>query len=334
VRNHLSKKVIMDGIKAFYPTEFMDELAHLDGVSTYVYGGIPRDLIMGRKWKDVDLRIIIDGDWDAREERLDNFFEDRADVQLKLRYYDLDGGFTLYRILPHGSSVDMCIDCSVTYAMDACPPDYTVSGVYVHLKDGKIVDPYNGIEDISSRLVRPAKPFEHLVSGDPLSPFAAAKLAVKLDFKIDESFKTFIAGNSHHVRQIFDYIRLNGRAFRNEVMLAKLFDGFRYDPSRYCQLLDELHLLRELVQYLEAFMDEDLCSEWKLEDIEFHSEKGFENSLSHFLSAMARCFLAEDYGLVFEKIKALLTLDLEKTYGEFYVHTNTVTYKDRPEHLV
>jgi tRNA nucleotidyltransferase/poly(A) polymerase len=122
--------------------------------------------------------------------------------------------------------------------------DFTINAIAVNLTSGEVRDPFDGAEDIRRRLIRMIH--ARNLDDDPLRMLRAVRLAIRLDFKIDEATLTAIrrrAGRivtvaaervTYELQAIFSAGRFR-RALRllSEAALDEPLFGYPIDPERF-----------------------------------------------------------------------------------------------------
>ena len=74
---------------------------------------------------------------------------------------------------------------------DLSKRDFTINAIGAN-KDGNIIDPYNGVEDIKNKVIRLVDNSGMAIDIDPLRILRAIRFAAILDFKIDSNTKSVI----------------------------------------------------------------------------------------------------------------------------------------------
>ena len=83
---------------------------------------------------------------------------------------------------------------------DASRRDFTVNSIYYDIHNDKIIDKYNGIQDIEEKLIRCIETPEYVFKSDGLRILRMVRLASELDFQIEDN--TFLtAKNCIHLLQ-------------------------------------------------------------------------------------------------------------------------------------
>ncbi|MEZ5125227.1 MAG: hypothetical protein R2826_03125 [Thermoleophilia bacterium] len=156
----------------------------------WLVGGCVRDEFLGRAVKDVDLVVSRDG------ENLARALADRLGGGV----YSSSGTFGTWRVVASGKHVDIAplephadadsrspasgsaltIERRLSANLQA--RDFTINAVARNLRDGELVDPMNGAEDLRRRRLRLCTP--GACKSDPLRVLRLARLARDLDFAV------------------------------------------------------------------------------------------------------------------------------------------------------
>lgn len=180
-------------------------------VETYLVGGFVRDKILNRATKDADIVCVGDGIKLAEETAKHfnpvpqvNFFKNFGTAHIKV-FDDFDVEFVgarkeSYRFESRKPAVE-----PGTIEDDQDRRDFTINTLAVSLNEndyGKFVDPFNGIDDIKSRIIRTPLEPEKTFSDDPLRMMRGIRFASQLNFTIEESTWTGISGMADRIHII------------------------------------------------------------------------------------------------------------------------------------
>ncbi len=172
------------------------------GYEAFLVGGCVRDSVMGKKPNDWDIATS------ARPDDIIRIFGKTipTGIQHGTVTVLIDGEsfeVTTYRL--DGQYLDMRRPASVSYSSnledDLSRRDFTINAM-AYNEDFGIVDRFNGLEDISNKLIRcvgdPDKRFEE----DALRILRAIRFAAKLSFKIETDTLESIFRNSINIKKV------------------------------------------------------------------------------------------------------------------------------------
>ncbi len=160
----------------------------------YFVGGFVRDKLIDRQSKDID--IVCVGDGILLAQKLSEILKIETEVVVfkrfgtaMVKYRDLELEFVGARKESYYESSRKPEIQSGTLQDDQERRDFTINALAVSLNEsnfGKILDPFNGIDDINMGIIRtplePGKTF----SDDPLRMMRAVRFASQLGFRIDD----------------------------------------------------------------------------------------------------------------------------------------------------
>ena len=236
------------------PTRRLLEAADARRLEVYLVGGPVRDLLLGRKLRDVDLVVEPRGEVGAPE-----LARETCAPGLRAVAHERFGTASLM-VSGSGAAVDLATVRSESYAHDGALPrvapgaleddlrrrDFTVNALALPLsaaarsRHAGVVDVSGGLADLASRKLRVLHP--RSFHDDPTRALRAARLASRLGFAPTRG--TLLALRAALRDGVFG--RVSGERLRAE--LVKLFDDARdgLDPARALWLLDGWHVLGAL----------------------------------------------------------------------------------------
>ena len=167
--------------------EFFDSL-DLDLV---LVGGYVRDHFLGIQGTDIDIEVYGQVDMASLQNHLERFGSAQCFgkqfgvIKLQLGGYSYD--FALPRIEQKTGDAhrDFMVqtDAGLDYQTAASRRDFTINSIGYRIKDGLILDPFDGITDIKQKRIRHIGPsFDE----DALRVFRAMQFAARFGFQIDE----------------------------------------------------------------------------------------------------------------------------------------------------
>jgi len=199
-------KKMTESISDIRNLPFLTDVAQAGG-KIYQVGGAVRDKYIGKVSKDLD--IVITG---IPQENL-------KAILSKYGKADLVGdSFGVIKFTPPGGEeIDIAIprtekkigagykgfdvnaDHTLPIETDLERRDFTMNSIAKNL-NGKILDPYKGIEDIKNKIIRLTNPVAF--SEDPLRMLRAVQFAARFRFTIEPNTFKMIQENAHKIKEI------------------------------------------------------------------------------------------------------------------------------------
>ncbi|NML22532.1 HD domain-containing protein [Pseudoflavitalea sp. G-6-1-2] len=178
------------------------------GVPAYVIGGFVRDKILGRKTKDADIVCVGDGITLAHKvaERFQPkpsvaFFKTFGTAQIKVEDWEIEfvgARKESYRYHSRNPEVQ-----PGNLKDDQDRRDFTINALAISLNEedyGRLIDPFNGMQDLEARLIRTPLDPSQTFSDDPLRMMRAIRFASQLDFTIHPPVFQSIKDNMERIR--------------------------------------------------------------------------------------------------------------------------------------
>ena len=253
--------------------EIASQVADELGVSAYAVGGVVRDLVLGRKSKDID--IVVVGSGIAFATAVAKAISPHIEVSVfknfgtaRFRYADTEVEFVGARKESYRANSRKPIVEDGTLQDDLSRRDFTVNALAIPLngpEKGKIIDCFGGLKDMEAKLIRTPLDPDVTFSDDPLRMMRAVRFASQLGFTI--------------VPEIFEAIQRN--AARLEIISKeRIIDEFNKillspQPSRGINMLKDSGLL----QY---FLPELLS----LQGVEVINGRGHKDNYLHTLEVV------------------------------------------------
>ena len=177
-------------------TYFADcsDVAARMNIEIFIVGGYIRDLILNRQLDDIDILVVGDGLEFAKNlaNKLGvknvSFFKNFGTAHFK--YQNIDFEFVGARKESYSEDSRKPSVKVGTFDDDIDRRDFTINTIACSLNKSnysKIIDKYNGIEDIHNKLIKTPLEPEKTFSDDPLRIMRAFRFASQLNFKLDDS---------------------------------------------------------------------------------------------------------------------------------------------------
>ncbi|MBP6094400.1 MAG: HD domain-containing protein, partial [Cytophagaceae bacterium] len=243
-------------------------------MESYVVGGFVRDSILGRPCKDIDIVCIGSGialaEEVAREFDLPDhsvsIFKNFGTAMLKVDDWDLE--FVGARKESYQRDSRKPLVMEGTLEDDQNRRDFTINAMAVQLNQanwGKLLDPFNGIADLKSKIIRTPLAPGITFSDDPLRMMRAVRFASQLGFDIfPETFEALQKENER--LEIISMERISEEL--NKIILCQ-------KPSYGFLLLDACGLLARIFP---EFV--------KLKGVDTEEGKGHKDNFYHTLQVL------------------------------------------------
>jgi tRNA nucleotidyltransferase/poly(A) polymerase len=209
------------------------QLADRNGIEIYLIGGFVRDIFLQRESKDIDIVVIGKGIDFARKvanhlkEVKFSFFENFGTAQII--YKDLIIEFVGARKESYERNSRKPFVEEGTLLDDQERRDLSINAMGISLnKDrfGKLVDPFNGLDDLDAQTIRTPMDPDKTFSDDPLRMMRAIRFATQLGFKIEPGTYDGIVRNKERI-SIISQERITDEL--NKIILSPVPSiGFEY----------------------------------------------------------------------------------------------------------
>lgn len=232
----------------------------------YMVGGAVRDKFLGAEPKDYDYSVTgismetfisLFPEANLRGKSFPVFDIDGVEFALARRERKIDKGHKGFIIEANER---------ITIEEDLKRRDVTINSIAIDVLENKVIDPFNGIEDIKNKILRATS---DAFLEDPLRVYRVAKLASRLNFKVEE--KTLEMMNS---------LKNELETLSMERVYKELYDALSTkSPSIFFNVLRKANVLE--VHFKEIY---DLIG--VEQPIEYHPEGDVYN---HTMEVVDRC---------------------------------------------
>ncbi|MCU0431673.1 MAG: CCA tRNA nucleotidyltransferase [Cytophagaceae bacterium] len=182
------------------------DAARKQGVEAYIVGGFVRDLLLKRPCKDIDVVCVGSGIELAQQMAADigpqanvSFFKNFGTAML--RFQDWEVEFVGARKESYQRDSRKPIVENGTLEDDQNRRDFTINAMAISLNEksiGTLLDPFDGLRDLSRKIIRTPLNPDITFSDDPLRMLRAVRFAAQLNFDIEPD--TFEALNRNKER--------------------------------------------------------------------------------------------------------------------------------------
>lgn len=252
----------------------ISEAALLLETEAFVIGGFVRDLLLERPCKDLD--IVTSGDGIELANKVAELLKVKKVSVFKtfgtamFMYHDWQVEFVGARKESYNSNSRNPLVSPGTIEDDQNRRDFTINALAISLQQGsygKLIDPFNGVEDLHSKIIRTPLNPDVTFSDDPLRMMRAIRFASQLGFRILPETLDSISRNASRI-SIISMERISEEL--NKILLTS-------KPSTGFYLLDETGLLELIFPTLTA-----------LKGAEFVDGKGHKDNFRHTLEVLDR----------------------------------------------
>jgi tRNA nucleotidyltransferase/poly(A) polymerase len=287
-------KFIENFIKKYYPQ-----------AKIYLVGGAVRDALLGKKIEDWDFLIA-----NLAIEKIEKFLKRHGQVKLTdtrafgvFKFFPRLGGknskadslFTEIDItLPRREAyekgkrkkhVKVKFDPDLPIEEDLARRDFTINAIALEIRSWKLglgdfIDPFQGIKDIKKKIIRAVGSPEERFQEDPSRILRALRLAVQLNFKIEQKTWKALKKLMPEINKWFIESQVvSGRLSQakkqrvaRETIAEEFLKAFSVDSVKTLDLYEESGALKELIPEVEELKKIEQGIEWHSEgDVYTHT---------------------------------------------------------------
>ena len=242
------------------------------GIEAYVVGGYVRDILLNRPSKDIDFVCVGSGILWAEKVAKDlggakvNVFKNFGTAQIRFKDYDLE--FVGARKESYRADSRKPVVENGTLEDDQKRRDFTINALAIKLNIedfGELIDPFDGIKDINSKIIQTPLEPGATFSDDPLRMMRAIRFASQLKFDIEADTFSGIIDHADRLK-IISQERITDEL--NKIILSET-------PSYGFKLLYHAQLLNLIFPELVA-----------LQGVETKDGKGHKDNFYHTLQVL------------------------------------------------
>lgn len=243
----------------------------------FLVGGAVRDALLGKDIKDYD--FVVTG---IKKKDLEVFLKNYGEVK------DVDSrSFGVFKFMPkgyQGEPIDVAlprkerqtglgykdfkIESSAKLGIDddLARRDLTINAIAINLKNGLLVDKFDGLKDIKEGIIRAVGNPEERFAEDPSRILRAIRLACQMNFQIEP--KTFKAAEKlapEITKKFKDKENHEKSRVASETFAAEFLKGLAKDPVRLIELYGQTGVLAQILPELSTLKGVE-------QPAQFHSE--------------------------------------------------------------
>ncbi len=189
--------------------KIISDVAEQNNVKVYVVGGYVRDFYLKRISKDIDFVVL--GSGIKFTEKLNkilksnkvSYFKNFGTAMIKYKDYELEFVGARKESYNRNSRKPIVEEGSLTDDLNR--RDFTINAIAVSLNKndyGKVIDLFNGLNDIKNKTIRTPLDSDVTFSDDPLRMMRAIRFATQLDFNINDKTFNSIIKNKERIKII------------------------------------------------------------------------------------------------------------------------------------
>ena len=260
--------------------DVISSIANKNQQSIYIIGGYVRDLLMNRK-VPTDIDFVTEQNGILLAEKIAEEINPNIKVSIfknygtaMFRYNNIDLEFVGARKESYTENSRKPEVENGSLEDDQKRRDFTINSLAISLNKenfGELIDPFNGQNDMTNKIIRtPLEPHQ-TYSDDPLRMMRAIRFATTLDFNIEEKSLNAIKKEVDRIK-IVSMERIMVEF--NKIMLSKR-------PSKGLNLLDETGLLNYILPELTALKGIEEIDGMGHKDNFYHTLEVVDNISQH-----------------------------------------------------
>jgi len=274
----LIKDIINQNNRLTKISKIISELSDETQINAFLVGGCVRDLMLNPLAESIDVDIMVEGDGIDFAQKLANKinvpkivpFKKFATAKIPFSEFEIEVASARLEKYDKSSRNPSEVVIS-NIEDDLLRRDFTVNAMAVSLNNenfGEFFDPFNGMEDLSNKILRTPLDPDTTFSDDPLRMMRAAYFASKLSLDIDPSCLESIKNNADRIT-IVSQERITNELFK--ILGTK-------KPSIGLNILQEAGLMEFVFPEIAVMYGLDQSNEYHHKDIFYHTLEVVDNA--------------------------------------------------------
>ena len=274
----LIKDIINQNKRLAKISKVISELSDEIQINAFLVGGCVRDLMLNPLAESIDVDIMVEGDGIDFAEKLARKinvpkivpFKKFATAKIPFNEYEIEVASARLEKYDESSRSPSEVVMS-NIEDDLLRRDFTINAMAVSLNKenfGEFFDPFNGMEDLSNKILRTPLDSDTTFSDDPLRMMRAAYFASKLSLDIDPSCLESIKNNAERITIVSQERKTNE--------LLKILGTKK--PSIGLNILQEAGLMEFVFPEIAVMYGLDQSNEYHHKDIFYHTLEVVDNA--------------------------------------------------------
>ena len=274
----LIKDIINQNKRLAKISKVISELSDETQIKAFLVGGCVRDLMLNPLAESIDVDIMVEGDGIDFAEKLARKinvpkivpFKKFATAKIPFKEYEVEVASARLEKYDESSRSPSEVVMS-NIEDDLLRRDFTINAMAVSLNKenfGEFFDPFNGMEDLSNKILRTPLDSDTTFSDDPLRMMRAAYFASKLSLDIDPSCLESIKNNAERITIVSQERKTNE--------LLKILGTKK--PSIGLNILQEAGLMEFVFPEIAVMYGLDQSNEYHHKDIFYHTLEVVDNA--------------------------------------------------------
>ena len=274
----LIKDIINQNKRLSDISKVISELSDETQISSFLVGGCVRDLMLNPLADAIDVDVMVEGDGIAFAKKLAKKinvpkivpFENFATAKIPYKFFQIEVASARLETYDRSSrSPSKVIISNIQH--DLKRRDFTVNAMAVSLNRenfGEFFDPFNGMEDLSNKILKTPLEPDTTFSDDPLRMMRAAYFASKLSLDIEPSCFESIKNNAERITIVSQERKTNE--------LFKILGTKK--PSNGLNILQESGLMNFVFPEISIMYGLDQSNNYHHKDIFYHTLEVVDNA--------------------------------------------------------